>query len=65
MEMMRFDGKLYNRAYSVQIPQGRERNSVVQLWVADPLDRSEGAHRHGSRNRPVHPRIGWTPDGRP
>ena len=35
MEMMRFDGKLYNRAYSFKYPKAGERNSVVQLWIAD------------------------------
>ncbi|MFR7602405.1 MAG: DPP IV N-terminal domain-containing protein [Alistipes shahii] len=64
MEMMRFDGKLYNRAYSFKYPKAGERNSVVQLWICRPRDRLQRAHRHGPRDRPVHPRIGWTPDGR-
>ena len=35
MEMMRFDGKLYNEAYSFKYPKAGEKNSAVQLWVAD------------------------------
>ena len=34
MEMMRFDGRLYNEAYTFKYPKAGEPNSVVQLWVA-------------------------------
>jgi len=35
MEMMRFDGKLYNQAYSFKYPKAGERNSTVEVWVCD------------------------------
>ena len=34
-EMMRFDDKLYNRAYSFKYPKAGDTNSVVELWVYD------------------------------
>ena len=34
-EMMRFDDKLYNKAYSFKYPKAGDNNSVVELWVYD------------------------------
>ena len=34
-EMMRFDGKLYNHAYSFKYPKAGDTNSVVELWIYD------------------------------
>ena len=66
MEMMRFDGKLYNRAYSFGIPQGRGAQFGGPALGGGPLDRSEGAHRHGSRNRPgTSPASGGRPTDGP
>ena len=65
MEMMRFDGKLYNQAYSFKYPKAGEVNSVVELWIAD-LDTGERKRLDtGPESDQYIPRIGWTPDGRP
>ena len=34
-EMMRFDGRLYNHAYSFKYPKAGDSNSVVELWIYD------------------------------
>ena len=65
MEMMRFDGKLYNRAYSFKYPKAGEANSVVQLWVADRARGDKTRLDTGPETDQYIPRIGWTPDGRP
>lgn len=65
MEMMRFDGKLYNRAYSFKYPKAGERNSVVQLWIADLETGAKERIDTGGETDQYIPRIGWTPDGRP
>ena len=65
MEMMRFDGKLYNHAYSFKYPKAGERNSVVQLWIADLETGAKERIDTGSETDQYIPRIGWTPDGRP
>ena len=65
MEMMRFDGKLYNRAYSFKYPKAGERNSVVQLWIADLETGARERIDTGEETDQYIPRIGWTPDGRP
>ena len=64
MEMMRFDGKLYNRAYSFKYPKAGDRNSVVELWVADLTTGEKKRIDTGSETDQYIPRIGWTPDGR-
>ncbi len=65
MEMMRFDGKLYNRAYSFKYPKAGEANSVVQLWIADLATGAKTRIDTGPETDQYIPRIGWTPDGRP
>ena len=65
MEMMRFDGKLYNRAYSFKYPKAGERNSVVQLWIADLETGARERIDTGEETDQYIPRIDWTPDGRP
>lgn len=64
MEMMRFDGKLYNRAFSFKYPKAGERNSVVELWVYDLESGSKSRIDTGPETDQYIPRIGWTPDGR-
>ena len=34
-EMMRFDNKLYNKAYSFKYPKAGDTNSTVELWIYD------------------------------
>lgn len=64
MEMMRFDGKLYNRAFPFKYPKAGERNSVVQLWVADLGTGKKERIDTGPETDQYIPRIGFTPDGR-
>lgn len=64
MEMMRFDGKLYNRAYSFKYPKAGERNSVVQLWTVDLQTGEKSRIETGPEEDQYIPRIGFTPDGR-
>ena len=64
MEMMRFDGKLYNEAYSFKYPKAGEKNSAVQLWVADLATGKKHRIDTGGETDQYIPRIGYTPDGR-
>lgn len=64
MEMMRYDGKLYNRAFSFKYPKAGERNSVVELWVCDLTTGRRERIDTGSETDQYIPRIGFTPDGR-
>ena len=64
MEMMRFDGKLYNEAYSFKYPKAGEKNSAVQLWVADLATGRKHRIDTGGETDQYIPRIGYTPDGR-
>ena len=64
MEMMRFDGKLYNQAYSFKYPKAGERNSTVEVWVCDLATGSKERIDTGRETDQYIPRIGWTPDGR-
>ena len=64
MEMMRFDGKLYNEAYSFKYPKAGEKNSAVQLWVADLATGKKHRIDTGGETDQYIPCIGYTPDGR-
>ena len=64
MEMMRFDGKRYNEAFSFKYPKAGERNSTVQLWVADLATGARTRIDTGTESDQYLPRIGWTPDGK-
>lgn len=64
MEMMRYDGKLYNRAFSYKYPKAGDPNSIVQLWVCDLTTGQKRRIDTGSETDQYIPRIGWTPDGR-
>ncbi len=64
MEMMRFDGQLYNTAYSFKYPKAGEKNSVVELWVADLASGAKRRIDTGGETDQYIPRIGYTPDGR-
>ena len=64
MEMMRFDGKRYNEAFSFKYPKAGERNSTVQLWVADLATGAKTRIDTGTESDQYLPRIGWTPDGK-
>ncbi len=64
MEMMRYDGKLYNRAFSFKYPKAGEQNSIVELWVADLTTGKKERIDTGVERDQYIPRIGFTPDGR-
>ncbi len=62
-EMMRFDGDLYNRAYTFKYPKAGDANSIVTLHV---YDIATGTHRQvdtGSETDQYIPYLGWTPAG--
>ena len=64
MELMRYDGKLYNQAFSFKYPKAGERNSIVELWVYDFATGSRERIDTGTETDQYLPRIGFTPDGR-
>lgn len=64
MEMMRFDGKLYNKAYSFKYPKAGERNSSVELWSVDLATGERTRVETGPESDQYIPRLGYTPDGR-
>ena len=64
MEMMRYDGKLYNKAFTFKYPKAGEKNSIVELWVYDLTTRTKEQVDLGNEEDQYIPRIGYTPDGR-
>ncbi len=64
MEMMRYDGKLYNKSFTFKYPKAGERNSVVELWVYDLQTGQKHRIETGPEEDQYIPRIGFTPDGR-
>lgn len=64
MKLMRYDGQLYNRAFSFKYPKAGERNSVVQLWVYDFTTGAKERIDTGPESDQYIPRIGFTPDSR-
>ncbi len=64
MEMMRFDGKLYNKAFSFKYPKAGDRNSIVELWLYDLTTGTKKRIDTGSETDQYIPRIGFAPDGR-
>ena len=62
-EMMRFDGTLYNKAFSFKYPKAGDCNSVVELWL---YDRESGSKRKvdtGAESDQYISHLGWTPAG--
>lgn len=64
-EMMRFDGTLYNRAYTFKYPKAGDKNSVVSLWVYDLKTGEKSAIDTGAESDQYLPKVGWTPAGEP
>jgi len=62
-EMMRFDDKLYNKAYSFKYPKAGDCNSVVELYIYD----IETATKHkvdvGENSDQYIFNLAWTPGG--
>ncbi len=64
MQMMRFDGKLHNEAFSFKYPKAGDPNSKVQLFVVDLATGERERIDTGPDSDQYLPRIGFTPDGR-
>ena len=64
MQMMRFDGKLHNEAFSFKYPKAGDPNSKVQLFVVDLATGERERIDTGPDSDQYVPRIGFTPDGR-
>jgi len=64
MEMMRFDSKLYNKAFSFKYPKAGERNSIVELWIYDLTTGTKKRINTGAETDQYIPRIGFAPNGR-
>lgn len=63
-EMMRYDGKLYNEAYSFKYPKAGDANSVVDLYVYDlKTGKTERVDVGPDRGQYIL-QPEWTPDGR-
>ncbi len=62
-EMMRFDGALYNSAYSFKYPKAGEENSIVTLHVYDMTSGQTREIEVGTENDQYIPRIDYTPAG--
>ncbi len=64
-EMMRFDGMLYNQAYTFKYPKAGDKNSVVTLWVYDLTTGEKSRIDTGHESDQYIPNLGWTPAGEP
>ncbi len=62
-EMMRFDGKLYNQAYTFKYPKAGDENSTVTLWVVDLATLEMSQVETGPESDQYIPNLGWTPSG--
>lgn len=63
-EMMRFDNKLYNKAYRFKYPKAGDTNSVVTLHVYNIETKETRQIAVGEENDQYIPRIGYTPAGK-
>ena len=63
-EMMRYDGKLYNEAYSFKYPKAGDANSVVDLYVYDLKTGETERVAVGPDRGQYILQPEWTPDGR-
>ena len=61
--MNRFDGELYPTVYSFKYPKAGERNSIVELMVADLATGEVTKMDTGSETDQYLARMGWTPSG--
>lgn len=62
-EMMRFDGKLYNKPYTFKYPKAGDANSKVELWLYDIATGSKSKVDVGAESDQYVPFIEWTPAG--
>ncbi len=64
MQLMRYDDRLYNTAFSFKYPKAGERNSVVELWICDLATGDKQRIDTGGERDQYVSHIGFTPDGR-
>ena len=62
-EMMRYDGTLYNRAYSFKYPKAGDRNSIVTLWLYDIATGTRTQIDTGTATDQYIFNLAWTPAG--
>ena len=62
-EMMRFDDKLYNKAYSFKYPKAGDSNSTVELWIYDIKSATKSRVDVGSCTDQYIFNLSWTPTG--
>ena len=62
-EMMRFDNKLYNRAYSFKYPKAGDCNSKVELWIYDIASATRERVDTGSNSDQYIFNLCYTPAG--
>ncbi len=62
-EMMRYDDKLYNRAFSFKYPKAGDKNSVVSLYVYDVATAKREQINVGDNPDQYIFNLDWTPSG--
>ncbi len=62
-EMMRYEGSLYNKAYSFKYPKAGDENSKVGLWVYDIASATSREIEVGKERDQYIPHFGYTPGG--
>ena len=62
-EMMRFDNKLYNKAYSFKYPKAGDTNSIVELYLYDIESGAKQKVDVGSNSDQYILNLDWTPAG--
>ncbi len=63
-EMMRYDGALYNKAFSFKYPKAGDCNSVIELWIYDRMNGTRRKVDTGAESDQYISHIGWTPTGK-
>lgn len=60
----RFTDGLYPSTLTYKYPKAGEKNSIVEVWVADLQNDNKTKVDTGKETDQYIPRIGWTPDGK-
>ena len=63
-EMMRYDGTLYNRAYSFKYPKAGDKNSIVTLHIYDVETGKTEQISTGDNSDQYILNLAWTPAGK-
>ena len=62
-EMMRYDGSLYNKAFSFKYPKAGDCNSIVELWIYDRDNKTKRKVDTGAESDQYISHLDWTPTG--